>query len=156
MWGDCPFNTVDCLTLQVLLTKTNNWQFLTNMLASEAPRLRFGASLARIFVSWICSELPIILSSLVGFAMFVPNLPYSKSVGSTVAALPIGGPCIVEIPEDQKLGAAKTFHSFHPWLYTCVVRAADPNWFYASIFHCAELYTIQGHRRWKSPHTPAL
>ena len=46
------------------------------MLASEAPRLRLGAPLARIFVSWICSELPIILSSSVRFATFVPFAAY--------------------------------------------------------------------------------
>ena len=42
------------------------------MLASEAPRLWLGAPLARIFVSWICSASPIISSSPIGFATFVP------------------------------------------------------------------------------------
>ena len=42
------------------------------MLASEGPRLRLGPSLARIFVSRICSEQPIISSSAAGEETFVP------------------------------------------------------------------------------------
>ena len=28
------------------------------------------------------------------------------------------------------MGAANNVHWFHPWLYTCTVQTADPNWFY--------------------------
>ena len=43
------------------------------MLASEAPRLRVRASLARIFVSWICSTQLITPSLSAGDATFVLN-----------------------------------------------------------------------------------
>ena len=44
-------------------------------------------------------------------------------------------------------------------MYTLLVQAADPNWFYpavASIFHCAGLSTLHGRRQCVSRHTPAL
>ena len=61
-------------------------------------------------------------------------------------------------PVEWKLGAAKSFHSYHPWLYTYDVLAADPNWFCAAvapIFQCGGLYTLWAHRHWESHHTPA-
>ena len=28
------------------------------------------------------------------------------------------------------MGAANSAHWFHPWMYTCTVQTADPNWFW--------------------------
>ena len=39
----------------------------------------------------------------------------------------------MEIPVEWKMEAASSSHSFHPWLYACVVQAADPNWFCADV-----------------------
>ena len=31
------------------------------------------------------------------------------------------------------MGTVNIFHSLYAWLYTCVVQAADPNWFCVAV-----------------------
>ena len=53
--------------------------------------------------------------------------------------LPGGGsPNLVDlvegkVPVERNMGAANSFHSYYPWLYTCVVQIVDPNWFCAAV-----------------------
>ena len=70
--GRFPSNHIECLLSHHHLTKTCNQLCLapSQRQASEAPRLRLGASLACIFVSWLCSAQLIGPSLSAGDAMF--------------------------------------------------------------------------------------
>ena len=73
-----------------------------------------------------------------------------------MTAFQSGGPRREEVPFSEKMGAANSFHSFHPLLYTCVVFAADPNWFCAAVAHtflCAGLSSLCGHSQLFIPHS---
>ena len=46
-----------------------------------------------------------------------------------------------KVPVEILMGAANSFHWFHPWLYTCTVHTADLNWFWLLLLR---LYSVQG------------
>ena len=63
------------------------------------------------------------------------------------------------ISVETKMEGANNFHSFHPWLCTGVILAADQNWFCTvavPTFLCAWLSSLQGHSQWESRHKPDL
>ena len=76
--GECPSNNVDCLTLQIQLTKAYNWLFLANPTDKYArqwsslarPRSSTGSHICQLDVIGMVWR--IILSSSLGFAKFVP------------------------------------------------------------------------------------
>ena len=59
-----------------------------------------------------------------------PNLPYSQESKLTSSSSP-NLTVLVEwkAPLERFMGAANCFQWFHPWLFTCDVQTADPNWF---------------------------
>ena len=90
--GDCPANTVDCLTLQILSAKTNNLRFLANPTDKYArqciwaPRLWLGGPLhwlpyLSVGFARHC-RLSCVLVFAIGFATFLqnfgPSFPFNR------------------------------------------------------------------------------
>ena len=60
-----------------------------------------------------------------------PQLQESRLTGG-------GSPNLIDliegkVPVGREVEAANNFQPFFPWLYTCAVQTADPNWFYKGI-----------------------
>ena len=72
--GDCPFNSVECLTSHRPLTKTYKRRFLANPTECSPEELLGSASeLLFLTLSWTCSEPSFTRTSAMGEETFVPD-----------------------------------------------------------------------------------